>query len=272
MTLVQMLLPWLYFGVILGVTALAAKLGSVVVGGLMSRSPPQVTAGARRLTAALILLVGAVFAIQEVGVNSNVLILVLFLVGVAMLIALREQLENFGAKYFTDIYSPYKVGDSIRIRDYSGKVIEINATSTVLLTVEDQLVSVPNSTFMREVVVNTSPKAWQEVNVPMSIGTSVDLATFESELLRSMSKLRLRLDRRYPPVLTVKARSALGTDLILTLMIRRPEEREALVAEVSKRVSEVIARATGGRAKSSPVPVPTPPVSAAAPPAKSPPS
>jgi small conductance mechanosensitive channel len=271
MTLLEMLLPWLYFAVILAVTALVARLGSYVVGGLMSRSPPQVAAGARRLTAALVVLVGVVFAVQEVGVNSTILLLVVFLVGVAVLIALREQLENFGAKYFTDIYSPYKVGDAIRIQEYSGKVIEINATSTVLLTADDQLVSVPNSLFMREVVVNTTPKAWQELHVPLSIGNSVDLATFESDLLRSLSKLRLRLDRRYPPLLTVKTRSSLATELVLTLMIRRPEEREAITSEVAKRVSETIGKSQGPRPKSTGT-SPAAPVPAAAPSPKSPPS
>jgi small conductance mechanosensitive channel len=270
-TLLAMLLPWLYFAVILAVTVLVAELGSYIVGGLMSRSPPQVAVGARRITAALIVLIGVVFATQEVGVNSSILLLVVFLVGVAVLIALREQLENFGAKYFTDIYSPYKVGDAIRIKEYTGKVIEINATSTVLLTPDEQLVSVPNSLFMREVVVNTSPQAWQEVNVPMSIGNSIDLATFESDLLRSLNKLRLRLDRRYPPLLTVKARTSIATELTLTLMIRRPEEREAITAEVAKRVREAIGKSQGTRPKSA-TPAAPAPAPVAAPPAKSPPS
>ncbi|MCI4342373.1 MAG: mechanosensitive ion channel family protein, partial [Thermoplasmata archaeon] len=228
MTLLELLLPVLYFALIIAITALSARLASIAVGRLMSRSAPQVAAGARRFAAILVALVGSVLAIQELGINSAILLLVVAFFGVAVLIALREQLENFGAKYFTDIYSPYKVGDSIRIREHSGKVIEINATSTVLITPDDQLVSIPNSVFMREVVVNTSPQAWQELTIPLSIGSSVDLPTFESDLLRSLGKLRLRLDRRYPPVLTIKSRTVLSTELTLTIMLRRPEEREPL--------------------------------------------
>jgi small conductance mechanosensitive channel len=240
MNLITPFIPALYAALILAITALVARLASYAIGRAMRQSAPQVAAGARRLGAIIVWLVGGIFAIQELGINSDVLLLVIALAGVGVLIAMREQLENFGAKYFTDIYSPYKVGDSIRVRDFAGKVIEINATSTVLITGDDQLVSVPNSIFMTEVLVNTSPQAWKELTVPFTLGSGVDLAQFESELLKRLGKLRARLDRRYPPVLALKSRSAQGTELTLTIMIRRPEERDALSAEVSKRVGDTI--------------------------------
>ncbi|MCI4345147.1 MAG: mechanosensitive ion channel family protein [Thermoplasmata archaeon] len=263
-------LPELYAALIVAITALVAGLASFVIGRGMRQSAPQVAAGARRLGAILVWLIGGIFAIQELGINSDVLILVIALAGVAVLIALREQLENFGAKYFTDIYSPYKVGDSIRVREFSGKVIEINATSTVLITGDDQLVSIPNSIFMTEVLVNTSPQAWKELTVPFTLGSGVDLPLFESELLKRLSKLRLRLDRRYPPVLALKSRTAQGTELTLTIMIRRPEEREALSAEVAKRVGDTIQQFQLPRPKpeAKPEAAPAPPKPADPPPAK----
>jgi hypothetical protein len=100
---------------------------------------------------------------------------------------------------------------------------------------------------IRDVVVNVSPQAWKEVTVPVTIGGSVDLPSFESDLLKSLSKLRIRLDARFPPVLSTKARSAQSTDLILTLMIRRPEDRETITADVNKRVTEVLDRTRGTR-------------------------
>ncbi|MCI4362989.1 MAG: mechanosensitive ion channel family protein [Thermoplasmata archaeon] len=271
MNLLVQFLPELYAALILAITALVARLASYVVGRGMRQSAPQVAAGARRLGAVIVWLIGGIFAIQEVGINSDILLLVIALAGVAVLVALREQLENFGAKYFTDIYSPYKVGDSIRVREFSGKVIEINATSTVLITGDDQLVSIPNSIFMTEVLVNTSPQAWKELTVPFTLGSGVDLPLFESELLKRLGKLRLRLDRRYPPVLALKSRSAQGTELTLTIMIRRPEERDALSAEVVKRVGETIQRFQLPRPKpveAKPEAAPPPAKAPAAPPAK----
>jgi small-conductance mechanosensitive channel len=233
--------------VIILLTALLAWVGGFVVGRLMVLSTPQVGIAARRLTMVVIGLIGGVLALQALGLSPDVLLLVIFLLGVTVLVALREPLGNYGAKWFSDLYTPFKVGDTITVQGHSGKVIEINPMTTVLLSEQEQLVSVPNELMIREVVVNTSPQAWKEVVIPISFGGNVDLPTFESELFKSLAKLRTRLDARFPPVLTTKSRSATTTDLTLTLMLRRPEDRDPITVEANKRATEVLERARSGR-------------------------
>jgi small conductance mechanosensitive channel len=237
--------PYVSVVIIVVLTAFSAWLASLIIGRLTRQTTPQMRAAARRLGAVVVVLIGGTLALQALGVNTTILLLVIALLGVTVIVALREPLGNYGAKYFSDIYTPFKVGDTIQVREIAGKVIEINAMTTVLLTEKDQLVSVPNSWIIREVVVNTSPQAWKEVTVPVSLGGTVDLATFESELLKSLGKIRTRLDPRFPPVLATKARSAQATDLVLTVMIRRPEDRDSIAAEVNKRISEVQERVRG---------------------------
>ncbi len=234
------LTPFLYAAIILGLTWLVARVGAFLVGELMQQSSPQVALGARRLVAVVIWLMGGILAIQEIGLSVEVLLLVVALCGIAALIALREQLENLGAKYFSDVYSPFKLGDQIRIREHEGRVIEINAMTTVLLTADDRLVSLPNSMFMREPMVNESPQAWKELTVPFSVPGSVDLAEFESELRKRLGKLRMRLDRRFPPVVTTRSRSPQVAELAVTVMIRRAEDRESLLTEVHRRIAEAL--------------------------------
>ncbi|MFZ1023355.1 MAG: hypothetical protein WAN87_04390 [Thermoplasmata archaeon] len=52
---------------------------------------------------------------------------------------------------------------------------------------------------------------------------------------------------RFPPVLTTRARTVGSTDLTVTLMLRRPEERDAITLEVNKRVAEVMSWIGSGR-------------------------
>jgi small conductance mechanosensitive channel len=242
------LIPAALIALTVVLTAIIASLTAYVVGGLMRQSPPVAALGARRLAAIIVWLIGGSFALQQAGVSPDVVFVVVVLLGVAALIALRYPLENFGGKFFSDVYIPYKVGDTIRVGTVAGKVIEQNAMATVLLTSEDELVSVPNTLLLREPVVNTTPQAWKELTIPITVRATADLPAFESALLKSLSKLRSRLDPRFPPVLTTKGRSAQGTDLTLTLMIRRAEDRDALLGEASKRISEVTqAVQTAGR-------------------------
>lgn len=238
--ILSVLLPLLYFGIIILLTWLVAKLASLLIGRIMNRRMPLLAIQARRLGWALVWLVGAVFAIQQLGVSSDILLLMVGLSGVAAIVALRAPLENFGAKYFSDVYVPFKVGDSISVKDYSGKVVEVNSMSTILLSNDDQLISIPNSALVREVVINSTPQAWKEVSIPIAIDNGVDLAEFESAVLKSCNKLRLHLDRRFPPVLSIKTRGAQSTELSLTVMIRRPEQRDSIVNEINRRISETI--------------------------------
>ncbi len=233
--------------VIAALTAVLAWVAGSIVGRLMRRSSPQMGMAARGLSIAVVAIIGSVLVLQSLGVSPDVLLLVIFLLGITTLVALREPLSNYGAKYFSDLYTPFKVGDTIEVHGYSGKVIEINPMTTVLLSGKEQLISVPNEMMIRDVVVNTSPQAWKEVTIPFSLGGSVDLPVFESELLKSLGKLRARLDPRFPPVLTTKARTATTTDLTLTLMLRRPEDRDAIMAEANKRFTEVIDLVRGVR-------------------------
>jgi small conductance mechanosensitive channel len=235
-------LPYVFAAVTIGLTWLVAWIAGLVIGGVMRQSAPQVETGARRLGTVVVWLVGILVAVQEVGVSVEILLVVVGLFGIAAIVALRTPLENFGAKYFSDVYSPFKLGDSIQVGSYSGKVIEINAMTTVLLSGDDQLVVLPNLLLMKETLVNSSPQAWKELTIPISLPGNVDIAPLESEILKSLAKLRLRLDKRFPPVLATKARTPQSTDLVLTVMIRRPEERDALLVEVNKRVHDAMQR------------------------------
>jgi small conductance mechanosensitive channel len=216
------------------------KLATILIGKITRQSKPLVAAQARRTTWVVVWIIGAILAIEQLAINSTVLLLVLALLGVGALIAFSLPLQNIGAKYFSDIYLPFKVGDSITVGNYSGKVVEINSMSTILLTDNDQLVSVPNALFARRVVVNATPQAWREVSIPLEVGGQIDLPSFENAVLKSLGKLKLHLDKRFPPILTTRNRGPDFTELTLTVMIRRPEEREAIVNEINKRVSQVM--------------------------------
>ncbi len=227
------------FAAILLATWLIARFVGSFLARILRRGPPLVSAHIRRLTVTFIWLFGSLFALEQIGLRIEILLLLIALIGVALAIANRETLENVASKYFADFYIPFKVGDSIAIRGYSGKVIEINPICTVLITENEDLISVPNSLFLREVVVNSTPKAWKEVTIPIMISNDIPLAGFESEILRTCNKLKHHLDDRFPPILTVKNKGAKTTELTLTLMVKEPETKEAIISDISSKVPEI---------------------------------
>lgn len=235
-------LPILSFVAIIIATWIVSHFLSALLGRLLKRSAPLIAVHARRLSWILIWLLGVLFAVEQLGLRVDLLLLLVGLFGGALVVANKETLQNLASKYFSDVYVPFKVGDSIKVREYGGKVVEINPMSTILVTDDEQLISVPNSIFLREIVVNTSPQAWKEITVPIVISSEIDLPEFETEVLKCCNKLKLHLDERFPPILTVKKREQKSTELILTLMIKEPNRKEAIVSEINPKVAEIIER------------------------------
>jgi len=236
------LYPVISFLVIILATWIIAHFLSTLLGKLLRRVAPLVAVHTRRLAWIFIWSLGVLFALEQLGLRIDVLLLLIGLFVGALLIASKEVLQNLASKYFSDVYIPFKVGDFIKVRGYSGKVIEINPMSTILLTDSEELVSVPNSLFIREIVVNITPRAWKELIVPILISGEIDLAEFESEVLKGCNKIKHHLDERFPPILTVKNREQKSTELTLTLMIKEPGIKDAIIAEINSKIAEIIER------------------------------
>lgn len=234
------LYPVLAFAVIILLTWLIARIVSSIIARAISERTPLFAAQARRILWFVVWTVGGILALEQLGVQSNILLLVVGLTGIGLVITFRQPLENLGAKYFSDVYVPFKMGDSIQVKNVSGKVIEINPMSTILLTSDDQLVSIPNSDLIHEIVTNLTPQAWRQIAIPIQLSGEMNLAEFESALLKSVNKLRLHLDSRFPPFLTTKSRTSQSTEVILTIMIKSPEERDSVISELNRRIAETV--------------------------------
>jgi small conductance mechanosensitive channel len=159
---------------------------------------------------------------------------------VAVIIALRDILSNIASKYFSDIYVPYKVGDRISVAGYTGSVVEINPLVTVLLTDEGKTISVPNKFFISSIVINETREAWREIIIPILVEKSLDIAEVESEILKRVNKLRSRLDDRFPPTFITRRSSGDGVELTLVTRIKDPMDKDTIVNEINKRISEAI--------------------------------
>jgi len=239
MTPYELLYQIALFAVTMAAAAVVAKIFSLIVGGMFRTWAPRVRAEFQKIVSITIWVIGLLFAIQQLGLRADFLLLLIGLFGVIVVIAIRDSLENIGAKYFSDVYVPFKLGDVVQVGNTSGKVIEINPITTVLLTGDSKLVSVPNSLFLREKVINKTQYAWEEIMIPITLSSAVDLPKFESEALKSCNRMRRYLDERFPPIMTVKRRDKRSAELVLTIMIKDPSKRHEITEELNQKISEI---------------------------------
>ena len=81
--------------------------------------------------------------------------------GLAVGLALKDTLQNFAAGVMILFFKPYKVGDWIEFEGISGTVKEIQIFNTMLTTIENKRVIVPNGLLH-------ALDACQETNTPSS--------------------------------------------------------------------------------------------------------
>lgn len=237
----QFIYPAVAFVVIILITWLVARLFNLLFVGWYKIGMSLIRLHVQRVATIVIWTVGLIIAIEQFGLDINLLLLLIGILGVGAIMAARDVLQNLAAKYFSDVYIPFKLGDSIKIREYSGKVIEINPVATVLLTEKEELISIPNSLFVKEPTINITPQAWKEIIIPIAFSGQMDVPEFESKVIRAINKFKLHLDERFPPILAVKKREHNYFEMVLTLMIREPSKKDEITAEINNRISELTA-------------------------------
>ncbi|MBV8714339.1 MAG: mechanosensitive ion channel [Chloroflexi bacterium] len=100
------------------------------------------------------ILVTLLWVLGILGVNPTGLVAVAGAFAVAFSLAIQDILKNFFSGIYLLLERPFRVGDTIRIKDQTGVVENIGVRTTQLRTVDNVQVLVPNATVFSEVVAN----------------------------------------------------------------------------------------------------------------------
>lgn len=94
------------------------------------------------------------FVLGSLGVSPAGLVAVAGAVGLAFSLAIQDILKNFFSGVYLLLERPFRVGDTIRVKDQQGVVENIGVRTTMLRTVDNIQVLVPNAVVFGEVVSN----------------------------------------------------------------------------------------------------------------------
>jgi len=96
-------------------------------------------------------LLGVLTALGVLGVNITALVAGLGLTGFAVGFALRDIISNLLAGMLIILYSPFRVGDTIKVGAFEGRVVEVNLRYTVVER-EGERILIPNSTMFTNII------------------------------------------------------------------------------------------------------------------------
>lgn len=106
----------------------------------------------------LIWSIAFVLILSNFGYDVSSLLAGLGIGGIALALAAQETLSNAFASLAILADKPFKIGDTIKVGEHSGKVLSIGVRSTVLLTKDESIVSMPNKLIASLPVENLSKK------------------------------------------------------------------------------------------------------------------
>ena len=123
----------------------------------------------------------AVSAIPQLGRLSTTLLAGSGIAALAISLSAQESLSNIVSGLFISLFRPFNVGDRIRLvsADVVGHVESITLRHTVIKTLKNTRVTVPNSVMNKEIVENSNMVesiASYYVDVSISYESDIDLA------------------------------------------------------------------------------------------------
>jgi small-conductance mechanosensitive channel len=150
------------------VTYIAVRVVQRWVGSAMRRA--RVDTGTqilvRRGITVAIIVIGALIVLGALGVSTAGLVTVVGTVGLAFSLAIQDILKNFFSGVYLLLERPFRVGDTIKVKDQEGVVENIGVRTTTLRTVQNVRVMVPNAMIFAEVVANESEVSEPQTAAP----------------------------------------------------------------------------------------------------------
>lgn len=155
---------------------IAKKLSSLI-GRLMDKGEVDKTLSSFLVSIIDILLMVVVVlaAIKNLGIDTTSFIAILGAAGLAVGLALQGTLGNIGSGVILILFRPFRVGDFITVGGESGTVKSITLFNTELLTADNKVILIPNSSVASGNITNFSKMSTRRVDFVFGIGYNDDL-------------------------------------------------------------------------------------------------
>ena len=128
-----------------------------------------------------------VSVIQMIGIETTSFIAVLGAAGLAVGLALQGTLSNFAGGVMILIFRPYRVGHFIEAQGYTGTVDEIQIFVTIMKTVDNKKIIIPNGPLANGNIVNYTDVPTRRVDFTFGIAYGDD-ANKAMEVLHQLIK------------------------------------------------------------------------------------
>lgn len=177
-----LILVALLVGLVVLANSLANQLRSRVLPMTgLNRNTREVVTAVVKYTA---IAIGTVVVLQLWGLDLSSLTILASALGVGIGFGFQDIAKNLGSGIVLMFERPIQVGDFVEVGDYVGTVERIGSRSTVIRTLDQISIIVPNSRFLESEVINWShDNPVSRLRIPLGVAYGSDIQVVKSILL-----------------------------------------------------------------------------------------
>ena len=136
----------------------------------------------------------------QLGIETTSLIAFIGAIGLAIGLALQGSLANFAAGLLLIVFRPFRVGDWIDVGDVSGYVEDLELLTTILRTLDNRTVIIPNGKLTDDNIINYSTLGVLRLDLVLGVAYDSDLKQVKTVIRQVLSEDRRILAEPEPVV------------------------------------------------------------------------
>lgn len=184
-----------------------------------------------------------IISTSVLALESEALLAVAGSIGVAVGFAFKDLLSSVIAGVILLIDQPFQVGDRVSFGTYYGEVKEIGLRSVRLVTLDDNLVTIPNALFLSEAVASANAGELDAmVVVPIYIAAAEDYEAAQ-EIVReaALTSAYVYIEK---PVITLVSDEFLGERFVTVIRLKAyvfdARYEKAFASDITRRVKAAL--------------------------------
>ncbi|MEO1654074.1 MAG: mechanosensitive ion channel domain-containing protein, partial [Bacteroidota bacterium] len=160
------------------------RVVNLVTKALSKNDDPTLNSFLRILVSSLLKVLLLISVASILGVETTSFVAVIGAASFAVGLALQGSLGNFAGGVLIILFRPFKNGDLLEAQGHLGVVKEIQLFTTILTTLDNRTVIIPNGPLAGGSMVNFSTEPLRRVDLTFGIGYNDDIKKAKEVLLK----------------------------------------------------------------------------------------
>ncbi|MDB9321532.1 mechanosensitive ion channel family protein [Nodularia spumigena] len=191
------------------------------------------------ITKYTMIFVGAIVLLQVWGLDLSSLTILASALGVGIGFGFQDIAKNFGSGVILLFERPIQVGDFVEVGDIEGTVERIGGRSTLLRTLDQISIIVPNSRFLEDKVINWSYKnPVSRLRIPVGVAYGSDISAVKKALLEAAQEETGILSFPNPTIFFIGFGDS-SLNFVLLVWTDKPSQQYLIKSNLYFRIEEV---------------------------------